>query len=297
MTGIITDFKRFAVHDGDGIRTTVFLKGCPLRCLWCHNPESLIRRPQLAYLTEKCIDCGACVAACPKGAHRFGENGHTLDRTRCEGCGACAAVCAAKALKFYGREMTVDEVMAVVLEDRIFYGANGGMTLSGGEPTAQAEFTLALLEAAGQASINTALDTCGDAPQPLFAALAPHVDCFLYDIKHIDSDRHRALTGRPNDRILENYRFLAGTGAQIEVRIPLIPGCNDDTATLDGIGAFLSAAPPRRVKLLPYHSYADGKYAALDLAPPGAALTSPDAAQMALAADRLRRHGLNVVVG
>ncbi len=297
MTGIVTDFKRFAVHDGEGIRTTVFLKGCPLRCLWCHNPESLVRQPQIAYLQERCIGCGACAAVCPNGAHRLKAEGHTFDQTRCTGCGTCVSVCPTRALRLYGREMTVEEVMEVVCEDRIFYGTTGGMTLSGGEPMAQPEFTAALLASAKSEGINTALDTCGDAPRPLFEAIAPDVDCFLYDIKHTDPERHRALTGRPNDRILTNYRFLSTHGSRIEVRVPLIPSCNDDPAALDGIAAFLASAPPERVKLLPYHSYGRGKYDALSLPYGGIDFVPPEVEQLASAADRLRRFGLNVEVG
>ena len=297
MTGIVTDFKRFAVHDGDGIRTTVFLKGCPLRCLWCHNPESLVRQPQIAYLQERCISCGACAGECPNGAHYIGAKGHLFDRTHCTGCGACVSVCPARALRLYGREMTVEEVLAVVREDRIFYGATGGITLSGGEPMAQPEFTAALLAAAKAEGLNTALDTCGDVPKPLFETIAADVDCFLYDIKHMDRERHRALTGRPNDRILDNYRYLVARGCRIEVRIPLVPGCNDDPAALDGMAAFLASAPPERVKLLPYHSYGQGKYEAMALTYGGRELVPPSAEQLLAAADRLRRFGLNVEVG
>ena len=193
--------------------------------------------------------------------------------------------------------MTVEEVLAVVREDRIFYGATGGITLSGGEPMAQPEFTAALLAAAKAEGLNTALDTCGDVPKPLFEAIAADVDCFLYDIKHMDRERHLALTGRPNDRILDNYRYLAVRGCRIEVRIPLVPGCNDDTATLDGIGAFLASALPERVKLLPYHSYGRGKYEALALAYGGSDFVPPEPEQLSAAADRLRRFGLNVEVG
>ena len=294
MTGMVTAVKRFAVHDGDGIRTTVFLKGCPLRCRWCHNPESLFRVPQISFLEEKCIGCGQCAAVCPAGAHILSVNGHAFLREQCTHCGACAAQCPTRALLLYGREMAVEEVLRIVCEDRIFYGKRGGMTLSGGEPTAQAPFALELLEAAKTEKLNTALDTCGYAPHAVFEKLLPLVDCFLFDIKHIDAARHRALTGCLNGQILDNYRFLAESGARLEVRIPLIPGENDDEETLDGIGTFLREAPPRCVRLLPYHGMAAGKYAALDMPYPGTVYRPPDGEGVQAAARRLRRCGLTV---
>ena len=242
-TGIVTDFKRFAVHDGDGIRTTVFLKGCPLRCVWCHNPESISPKPELAFYAEKCTGCGECMRVCPNGAHIFEAADtpdsyiHKLDRTKCAACGKCAEVCVSGALKLCGRRMSVDEVMKIVAEDRIFYETSGGgMTLSGGEPTLQPEFALALLRAAKADGISTALDTCGFAKREVYESLLPYTDIFLYDIKHITDEGHIRCTGRSNRLILENLRFLSDAGAKIEIRIPLVPGYNDDAETLDGIG-------------------------------------------------------------
>ena len=303
-TGIVTDFKRFAVHDGDGIRTTVFLKGCPLRCVWCHNPESIFPKPELAFYSEKCTGCGECTRVCPNGAHIF-EAGdtpdsyiHKLNRTKCVACGKCAEVCVSGALKLCGRRMSVDEVMKIVAEDRIFYEtSNGGMTLSGGEPTLQPEFTLALLRAAKEDGISTALDTCGCAKREVYESLLPYTDIFLYDIKHITDEGHIRCTGRPNRQILDNLRFLSDAGAKIEIRIPLVPGYNDDAETLDGIGRMLSTVNITKAKLLPYHSYARSKYLSLGIPDTLPDVERPSSEKLEAAAKLLRGYEANVVIG
>lgn len=303
-TGIVTDFKRFAVHDGDGIRTTVFLKGCPLRCVWCHNPESISLKPELAFYAEKCTGCGECARVCPNGAHLF-EAGdtpdsyiHKLNRTKCVACGKCAEVCVSGALKLCGRRMSVDEVMKIVAEDRIFYEtSNGGMTLSGGEPTLQPEFTLALLRAAKEDGISTALDTCGCAKREVYESLLPYTDIFLYDIKHITDEGHIRCTGRPNRQILDNLRFLSDAGAKIEIRIPLVPGYNDDAETLDGIGRLLSTVNITKAKLLPYHSYARSKYLSLGIPDTLPDVERPSSEKLEAAAKLLRGYGANVDIG
>ncbi|MBQ8509655.1 MAG: glycyl-radical enzyme activating protein [Clostridia bacterium] len=276
-TGIVTDFKRFAVHDGDGIRTTVFLKGCPLKCVWCHNPESIGRTPELAFYREKCAHCGECVKVCPSGAHTIEDGRHRFHREKCTACGKCENACLAGALKLCGREMSIAEVIKVVAEDKMFYEtSNGGMTLSGGEPTLQPGFTLSLLKAAKAEGINTALDTCGLTTREIYEELLPFVDTFLYDIKHITDGGHIRCTGHGNERILENLRFLSDAGARIEIRTPLVPGFNDDSETLHGIGRLLSGVNITRAKLLPYHSYASSKYDALGMEntpPPSSART------------------------
>ena len=303
-TGIVTDFKRFAVHDGDGIRTTVFLKGCPLKCVWCHNPESISPKPELAFYSEKCTGCGECARVCPNGAHIF-EAGdtpdsyiHKLDRTKCVACGKCAEVCVSGALKLCGRRMSVDEVIKVVAEDRIFYETSGGgMTLSGGEPTLQPEFALALLRAAKEDGIPTALDTCGYTKREVYESLLPYTDIFLYDIKHITDEGHIRCTGRPNRLILDNLRFLSDAGAKIEIRIPFVPGYNDDTATLDGIGQLLSSVNITKAKLLPYHSYARSKYLSLDMPDTLPDVERPSSEKLEAAAKLLRGYGANVDIG
>ncbi len=301
FTGTVTDFKRFAVHDGDGIRTTVFLKGCPLKCVWCHNPESISPKPQLALYAEKCVGCRECEKVCPNGAHIFGESSHCIDREKCVSCGKCEAVCAAGALKLHGRTMTVDEVIRVVAEDRMFYEtSDGGMTISGGEPTMQPGFTLALLKAAKAEGIGTALDTCGFAVWETYAAMLPYADTFLFDVKHITEEGHIRCTSRPNGVILENLHKLSANGARIEIRTPLVPGYNDDPETLEGIASLLAPdGKPldglTKVKLLPYHAYARSKYHSLDMEDTMPDVARPTAAHMEECAAVLRGHGLTVV--
>ena len=262
IKGLVTDIKHFAVHDGNGIRTTVFLKGCPLSCRWCHNPEGIGAKPQLGYYAESCVGCGMCEAVCPVGAHLIADGEHTFNRKTCTLCGACTEVCGVNALHLYGREMTVDEVLDTIEEDRIFYEqSGGGMTLSGGEPTQQYAFTLALLREAKARGLHTALDTCGMAATERYEALLPYVDQFLFDVKHIDGEAHKRGTGVDNALILENLEKLLQTGKSILIRTPVIPGYNDGDE-LEKISRFcaLRGLPHEKLK---YHTIGESKKAAL----------------------------------
>lgn len=265
MKARVIEIKRFAVHDGDGIRTTLFLKGCPLSCVWCHNPEGICAAPQLAYMQNKCIGCGLCVAACSVGAHSIKDGVHCFDRDKCVGCGKCEEECLVGALKFYGREMSVDELVPLLAEDREFYeNSGGGVTLSGGECLCYPDFCAELLAKLKEQGINTAVDTCGAVGRDAIDKVMPYTDVFLYDVKAIDADVHKACTGLDNKRILENLKYIDDCGKRIEVRYPYVPGYNSEEAKK--IGEFLATLKNlTAVRVLPYHKYAGSKYSSLDM--------------------------------
>ena len=264
LTAEIFDVKRFAIHDGDGIRTTVFFKGCPLHCVWCHNPEGIAPYPELQFAPERCAGCGECVRVCPNGVHALENKMHTLRRTACSACGRCAEACLTNALTLCGRRMTLEQVLQTVLADMPFYGETGGVTLSGGECLCQPEFCAALLRALHARSVNTAVDTSGCVPRSAIEQVLDAADIFLYDIKHIDPEQHRRYTGVDNALILDNLRFLNEKGKRIEIRIPLIPGVNDDVQTISQIGALLARMQMvEKVRVLPYNNLAGSKYTLL----------------------------------
>ena len=253
-TGTVFDLSRYCLQDGPGIRTTVFLKGCPLRCTWCHNPESQSARPEILFSTSQCVNCGACVAACPKGCHTI-EGTHVFDRAKCVGCGACAAVCPTEALRLAGRTRTAAEVIREVLKDKVFYNTSGGgMTVSGGEPTVQLDFLEALLVLARRKGLHTAIETCGYAPTRVFERIAPLVDLFLFDYKESAPERHLRFTGVKQDLILENLAYLDRIGKEIILRIPLIPSFNATEEHLYGIAETAKRyRSVRKIEVLPYH--------------------------------------------
>jgi pyruvate formate lyase activating enzyme len=265
--GTIFNIQRFAVNDGPGIRTTVFFKGCPLRCFWCHNPESLDPTPQLAYYRSKCTGCRQCVATCPRGALGWTAQGLVIDRIACQRCGTCAQACPARSLVILGRRVSVSEVLDEVLADRPFYeSSGGGVTLSGGEPLLQGEFALALAAACAEVGLEVALDTSGYGPWETLAALAPYCRHVLYDIKTLDPQRHRRGTGADNSLILSNLRRLVALPSppHITLRYPLIPGFNDRPEDFAAL-ACLAHQLALPVDVLPYHGLAAEKYEALSL--------------------------------
>ncbi|MDD4540362.1 MAG: glycyl-radical enzyme activating protein [Lentisphaeria bacterium] len=296
MTGRIVDIKRFAVHDGPGIRTTVFLKGCTLRCRWCHNPESIRPEPELGLIATKCVSCGDCVPACPRHAHAISADGqHHIDRQLCNGCGQCVDSCYRQALELYGQEMSPADVAAVIREDRAFYeSSKGGATLSGGEPLLQSDFCAELLAMLRQEGLHCAVDTCGNVPWTAIEKVIPYTALFLYDLKHINSAKHRQGTGAGNELILANLRRLATTGRPIEIRMPIIPGYNDDDDTLRQAGAFLASLPNiSAVKILGYHSLARSKYLAIGRDDTMPDVPSPSKADLQHVADTLKATGIH----
>lgn len=297
-SGTVFDIKRFAIHDGPGIRTTVFLKGCPLRCEWCHNPESQSTKPVLAQFKRNCIHCGKCRDACEPQGLTAGPDGIEINRAICKSCGSCAAACVAEALVMRGQTMTVEQVMAEVEKDRPFYeNSGGGMTLSGGEPLLQPEFSLALLQAAKAAGLHTCLDTSGYAAWTVLEEVVPYVDMVLYDFKCLDPGAHRQWTGRPNNLILENLRGLTTDGLRVHVRIPVVPGFNCDEQTILEMGYFLlSLDHPPTLEMLPYHKLGEGKYESLGIRN-GLRVEPPARAEVESLAQIARELGLECAVG
>lgn len=263
MNGIITNIKRFAVHDGDGIRTTVFFKGCPLKCVWCHNPETISVKKQIAFYSHKCIGCKKCGDICK--CHIFDKNTHIINRNSCTLCGKCADVCPKDAIEIFGKEMTVEEIYSEVIKDKSFYDTSGGgVTLSGGECLLQWEFCLELLKKLKKDSINTAVDTCGFTTKEVLDKVMPYTDTFLYDIKAFDEEVHKKCTGVSNKLILENLIYLDKAGKRIEVRIPYVPQYNSNE--VNNILEFLKDLKNIvKIRMLPYHNYAASKYQALEM--------------------------------
>jgi len=259
-TAVIFDIEKFAVHDGPGIRTVVFIKGCPLHCRWCHNPESQSFEPELLFDPGKCTLCGKCAAVCPEHCHTLAEDKHTFDRAKCRHCGLCAEHCPTEALISVGRKMSVNEVMAEVMKDEVFYrNSSGGITLSGGEPLANFEFSSYLLKAAKEAGIHTAIETSGFAPWDRIRELLPLVDLWLWDVKTIP-EKHEKLTGVPAEPILENLKRINQSCASIILRCPLVPGVNDSDAELRHIAKLANDNPHvREIDLEPYHPLGEGK--------------------------------------
>lgn len=266
-SGVITDIQRFSLYDGPGIRTTVFFKGCPLRCRWCHNPECISFSPQLRFLSTRCTGCGRCVAACPHGAQEIENGVHIVRRELCLVCGKCVRVCPVEALLTTGRTCTVQEIMKPVLADRRYYETSGGgMTLSGGEPLAQPAFACALLQSAKQEGIHTAIETSGYAPLEVLENMLELCDLFLFDYKATDPSCHKALTGVDNGPILANLKWLIEKKAQVILRCPIIPGENDGKEHLEGIAALLRRYPSLiGCELMAYHSLGKSKYGELGL--------------------------------
>lgn len=264
MTLKLFDIQRGSLVDGDGIRTTVFFRGCNLRCAWCHNPESQSGEKRFFHYKEKCVSCGKCDSVCPKNAVKFG----TVDYLKCDFCGKCAVCCPQNALKLSGFDITDEEVMKIILRDKPFYDqSGGGVTFSGGECMLHYKEVASLAKQCRDRQINVAIDTAGCVPWEHFTCVLPFTDTFLYDVKILDSEKHKKYVGADNDLILTNLKRLLDEKANVIVRIPIIPGINDNEADIAAIRDFLSPYAVRRIELLPYHRLGENKYRALGLNP------------------------------
>jgi len=297
--GTVFAVKRYAIHDGPNIRTTVFLKGCPLSCVWCHNPEGLSPAIEVVTMPERCVGCGECVRSCPERALIVTGQGVSRDTEACTNCGQCVDICPALAHERTGSGETVESVMETVRKDMPFYDqTGGGVTFSGGEPLMQPVFLKKLLTACGRLGLHRAVDTSGFAGQDVLMDVAEETDLFLFDLKHMDDAVHRKYTGVSNEDILANIAALAAAGVDMVVRLPLMPGINDTDANLQATGAFVAGlAGVRRMDVLPYHAAARSKYAKLGLEYPGFGIPKAENGRVNHAVQILKRHGLSVRVG
>ena len=267
LTGLVFDFQRFAIHDGPGVRTLVFLKGCPLRCHWCQNPESIGRNPEIMLIPHNCIDCRKCQDICPHGViQESADQKRVIDRARCDMCGECLKVCYANAINISGRYLTVSEVLAEVERDRKFYQqTGGGVTFSGGEPAAQPAFVEELARQAQARNLHTAIETCGYVRWDTLRSILKHIDLVLYDIKHMDTKEHRRLTGAPNELILDNLQRIATLGLPVRARLPVIPGCNDSPENIRATVEFAAGLSNlEALDILPYHRMGEPKWGQLE---------------------------------
>jgi len=298
--GMIFDIKRYAIHDGPGIRTTIFLKGCPLNCLWCHNPEGKVPEQEFMWWEKRCIGCRDCQKACAKNAISFSDDTLILDGEKCDFCGACLAVCHSQALELVGKELTVSQLMREIEKDVAFYDeSGGGVTFSGGEPLMQPVFLRSLLEACKEREIHTAVDTCGYVDPKVLLDIGELADLYLYDLKVVDDKRHIEFTGVSNKLILENVKRLSDIGHRVIVRFPLIPNVNDDETDILGLGTFVSSL--RNVKelhILPYHKAGVEKAKRLKKQQEPLFVSHPPSAErLSEVVEMLRDFGLKIQVG
>ena len=298
--GRVFDIKRYAINDGPGIRVTIFLKGCPLACRWCHNPESMSPKIQKLYTASKCIGCGECVKACPLQACELTEAGIKTNFDLCDLCGKCAEVCPAKATEMSGQYESVDDLMVVIEKERPFFEqSGGGVTFSGGEPLLYPKFLTEILDACGKRGIHRAVDTSGSAKKDVLLKIAERTDLFLFDLKLMDSEKHREWTGVGNEVILDNLHALAETGAAIQIRIPLIAGINADDGNIEASAVFVAALPGEKkpINLLPYHDVGQGKDIKLGQSRDLNGMAEPSTADLERVIRIFGDHGLSATIG
>lgn len=295
MTLGITEIQRFCMHDGPGVRTVVFLKGCPLRCAWCHNPETQSPRQELLYYTQKCIGCGACAAVCPTGAHTMREGMHLFDRSKCISCAKCAEVCPSGALETARKDMTLEQILDVIEKDRAFYKQSGGVTVSGGEPMMQPEGTLALLRACRERGIGTAIESCGCFDARHIPALAELVDLLLWDFKDGNDARHKEYTGASHRQSVKNLMALDALGVPSVLRCIMVKGVNMQPDHYDAIATLWKDLKNCQcVELLPYHAYGGSKMLPLGLADNGRREWIPQDEDLARAKEYLKEKGVRL---
>jgi len=296
--GVIFDIKRFAVDDGPGIRTTVFLKGCPLRCWWCHNPEGQLLNSELMYRKNICIKCGECTKNCKQKVLSLTDSQLTVDRSKCSLCTSCVSKCPSGALSIVGKRVTVKEVMEEVNKDILFYAqSNGGITVSGGEPLMQINFLNALLTEYKKANIHTTVDTSGYASHKSIERIKDKVNLFLYDLKIMDDKKHRKFTGVSNRLILENFRTLAENGNHMLIRFAVIPNINDDEENIKKTAQFMASCEVKQVCLLPYHKSGIEKYRGLGRNYKLDGTKSPSNRKLNSIRKWFEAHGLQVKIG
>lgn len=276
--GIVFNIQKLSIHDGPGIRTLVFLKGCPLRCLWCSNPESQKPNPQIASFYKRCIGCGICEVVCPQKAIKEVDGAYIINKELCDNCGICAKECYANSKQIIGKEMSVKEVVEEVMKDNMFYKrSKGGVTFSGGEPLMQPAFLLALLKELKKQKVNTAIETSGYCDTETLKEIADYLDIIFYDIKHMDTDTHKKLTGVPNKLILENLKALDSKRKKITVRVPIITTYNDSQEHIKSIVEFcLELKSVEKIELLPYHNLGKYKYKSINREYKLSQLKTPD---------------------
>jgi pyruvate formate lyase activating enzyme len=299
QTGKIFDIKKYAIHDGPGIRTTIFFKGCPLSCWWCHNPEGIAPASQRLYRRDRCIGCRECVEACAENAIEICAKGINWNAAECVYCGTCADLCPAEAVDIIGKTMSVDEVVAEITKDTVFYDeSRGGITISGGEPLMQPSFLIALLDACKKLELHRTVDTSGFAETHTLLEAATRTDLFLYDLKHMDSEKHARFTGVSNEIILNNLEVLSRQETDTIIRFPIIPGFNSDQENIDKTGAFIASLPGvSRINILPYHCAATAKYKNLGLDCNTSDHAKPTCDLLEFVANRLKTYKLTVNIG
>lgn len=296
--GIVFDIQRFSVHDGPGIRTTVFLKGCPLGCLWCHNPESQRMQPVLSFEREICVMCGGCVKECSRNTQSIVDGERVIRRELCVGCGNCVDACNTNALVLKGQTMTVEEVLREVLRDELLYRkSGGGVTISGGEPLMQPVFTLSILRRVKEQNLHTAIETCGHAKWDTFERVLEVTDLVIYDVKHMDSIQHKKLVGVGNELILQNLKKVMKRKKEVLVRIPLIPDINDSDENLRKSAEFMRRLGIEGVELIPYHEFAATKYELLGRDYVLRGLKAYTSEQLEQKRQRLEKLGIKAVIG